>query len=383
MSATQPASAPLLGAAGTPYECGRAYGLAAAPRIRRAVGAYESLVRARARLEWPAAVAYAARYDECIGDLAPRAREELRGIADGAALDYGTVLALNCRSELLFLAGSAAAECSSFGRVSDGEDVVGGQNWDWNPMLSGATTIRGFACGDEPPAVTVGEAGHLAKVGLNAAGLLVCTNTLVALTDGRAVGLPYHVVLRELLRLDSVGEALTYLGSIPKAMAANYLLVDRGGDVKDVEAVGGTGQEIVVLEADRGELCHTNHFLSAGFRELDARAASNAHTYSRLSALEEGLAGVPADPAAVFAVLRDHRGYPNALCSHPSDDDPPYDQRATLASLVANVSRATAWIAVGAPCTARYEAFVVTASGVRRAPDLDERTVPAGASALR
>lgn len=378
------ASVPVLEAKGTPYACGLAYGAAAAARIHGALEAYERLIKARTGLEWPAAVAFASRYDECVGDLAPRSREELQGVASGAGLDYSTLLALNCRSELLFLgAGTPSSECSSFAVVQEGGDVLGGQNWDWNPQLADTTTIRGFACDNEPAALTVGEAGHLAKVGFNAAGLLVCTNTLVSLRDGNVVGLPYHVILRELLRVDSVRAAVAYLGSVPKAMAANYLLADRGGDARDVETVGGSGQEIAVFEIEEGAVCHTNHFLAEEFSPFDARAASSPHTYSRLSALASGLSEGRTDVDALVELMRDHAGFPDSLCSHPSDEVAPYDQRATLASVVVNLSRSTAWIAVGTPCSSTYEAYVVATSGVRRVPELDECTVRSGASTTR
>lgn len=372
---------PLLEARGTPFACGRHYGAAASTRIRGALEAYRGLIRERAGLELPAAVAFAARYDECVGDLAPRSRDELQGVAAGARLPYATLLALNCRSELLFLGGGPPpSECSSFAMVPDCGDVLGGQNWDWNPQLAASTTIRGFACDDEPAAISVGEAGHLSKVGFNAAGLLVCTNTLVSLQDGDCIGLPYHVILRELLRFGSVGEAVAYLGSVPKAMAANYLLADRSGEAKDVEAVGGSGQEIAVLEIEGGTVCHTNHFLDERFKAIDARAAANPHTYSRLSALASGLSDCPTDVDALVRLLRDHAGFPNSLCSHPSDDVAPYDQRATLASVVVNISRSTVWIAVGTPCSSSYEAYEVATAGVQRAPELDECTVRSGAS---
>jgi isopenicillin-N N-acyltransferase-like protein len=291
---------------------------------------------------------------------------ELRGIAKGCGVAYSEILALNCRSELMFVAGGGAmepaTECTSFAvlpsAAADGH-VLGGQNWDWNPMLSGSVIICQGRPDGEPEYVTVGEAGHLAKVGFNAAGLGVCTNTLVSFLDEQIVGLPYHVILRELLRRETLEDAVAYLRGTPRAMSANYLLMHRDGTGQNIETVGGRGQELDITGAEKGLLCHTNHFLCKTLAPLDARVESSPHTRTRLSAMREAL--VKAAPLVELddlqRALSDHAGFPNSVCSHPNEADPPDQRRATLASVVADLTTRTVWIAVGRPCQSRYGGY--------------------------
>ena len=82
-----------------------------------------------------------------MADLAPASLAELHGIADGDQLDYPEVLALNCRSELLFATGTLAAGATEYSSLavqpeaSAGGEVWGAQNWSWNPNLAPSVVV--------------------------------------------------------------------------------------------------------------------------------------------------------------------------------------------------------------------------------------------------
>ena len=177
------------------------------------------------------------------------------------------LLAVNARTEVL--AGAGPTECSVVG--------AGGllaQNWDWHPELSESTVIWIVETGSGW-FVTLSEAGMLAKIGLNDAGLGVCLNLLRSSEDGGHDGTPIHILLRQVLATcRSVDEAVALLAST-KVTASSAVTVAQPGDVATVELSPGGAN---VLRGSVG--AHTNHFLEPpqarprhdGLREHDAAA---------------------------------------------------------------------------------------------------------------
>ena len=140
-----------------PRERGEAFGRAQAEPIAKTLGALRADVRRDGR-HGPGRACRSRRQQQ----------EELEAIARGANVDAHALMAVNARTEIL--AGHGPTECSVVG--------AGGllaQNWDWHP--ESATVIQ-IVEHDEGWFVTLTEAGILAKIGLNDAGLGVCLNLL-------------------------------------------------------------------------------------------------------------------------------------------------------------------------------------------------------------
>src|SRR3954464_6603139 len=177
----------------SPAERGEAFGRALAPQVRHTVATYRRMF-AETRAPVPDHI-----------EIPPHHREEIAGIARGADVDEHDLVAGNARTEIL----AGADECSVIG--------AGGllaQNWDWHPALAESTVIwvveqdrgRWFA--------TLTEAGILAKIGLNHAGLGVCLNILRTSADGGVTGTPIHLLLRDVLEgCRSVGGAIRLLAA--------------------------------------------------------------------------------------------------------------------------------------------------------------------------
>src|SRR5256885_1511245 len=128
---------------GTAAERGRQYGQQAAGRVRASVAAYREVFRHFAGWDWETVRREAARFERPIAAFRPAYLEEMRGIAEGAGVEFGDILAINVRTEVMFAAkareaarGRVPAECTAFGVVPEpgsGEPTVIGQNWDWLP----------------------------------------------------------------------------------------------------------------------------------------------------------------------------------------------------------------------------------------------------------
>src|SRR5260370_37032980 len=76
----------------------------------------------------------------------------------------------------------------------------------------------------------------------------------------------------------------------------------------------------------------------------------------RLDRLRAGVAALGGKPDldTFRTLLADHANYPSGLCCHPDARMHPYDQGATVASVLMDLSGRRMWLADGNPCTAAY-----------------------------
>jgi len=351
---------------GTPAARGRQYGRLAAPRVHRAIAAYRDVFAERAGLEWSEAIAHARTFVADIERFAPDALNEMRGIAEGAAVPFDAVLVLNCRSELMFAAArrkgeTPPGECTSFAVTpeasADGHMLLG-QNWDWVPFAREVCVLVDVRRDDKPSFATIVEAGMLAKVGVNAAGFGLCTNTLVSERDADRPGVPYHVMLRALLDAESVDDAARILGGPQRALSANYLVADKSGQAINFETIAGGKAEIRPTRPQKGLIAHANHFLAPEFAAIDAFVSKSPHSLTRLSAVWQGLeAPEGLSVRRLQEILRGHAHAPNGVCSHPDPTASPLYARTTVASIVSDLTTGEFWFTDGPPCASAYERY--------------------------
>lgn len=205
------------------------------------------------------------------------------------------------------------------------------------------------------------EAGQVAKIGMNSAGLGVCLNFLEHADQG--MGVPVHVILRQILNCAHLGEAIREAYRLPRGGAANILLGHAAGEVLDLEL---TATDADFLYADQGWLVHANHFESLRLRGGDRGILTSQSTLAR-AARARRLFAVAAAQAAVsldtyYAILTDHAHGNYAICRHGSTSEPPLQQTATRASLVMDLTARTMRVAIGQPCQQPYHSIACSTS---------------------
>lgn len=359
---------------GAPLERGRQYGALACDAIHRCIASYRDVFEHRAGLEWSAAVAHAQRFVDAIGDFAHDSLEEMQGIAEGAHVPLDAILVLNCRSELMFAAAhrrgeTPPGECTAFAATPfatrDGHTLLG-QNWDWVPFARDVCVLLDVRRHDGPSFATIVEAGMLAKVGMNAAGVGLCTNTLVSERDENRPGVPYHVMLRALLDAESVDDGGRILGSVQRALSANYLIADRSGHAINFETIAGGSAEVYQTHPQNGLIAHSNHFLCPAFAPIDAYVANSPHSITRLADMRSAIErGERLSVQRSQQVLRTHLHAPNGVCSHPDPGARPLYARTTVASFIADLTVGEFWFTDGPPCESAYEAYRFPANVVQ------------------
>ncbi len=361
---------PHIKVAGGPAERGRQYGEQAAGRVARSVSAYREVFAHYAGWDWNRVRREAARFEGPVAELGSGYLTELRGIAEGANLDWLDVLAINVRTEVMFAAKSAQAagqatgrklpaECSSFAVApppgQPGPTLIG-QNWDWLPHSAQTVVVLEARQDDGPDFVTVVEAGLLAKTGMNSSGLGLAANALVTADDTGEPGIPFHLALRAILDCENVSDAIAVLQSANRSSSANYLIAHRDGIAVDVEAAPGDFARIYFLYPDAaGVLLHTNHFLSDRFTGRDVSVWAMPDSPVRLQRLRAGVtaaAGVTLD--AFRPLLADHANHPSGICNHRDPRVDPLEQGMTVTSVLMDLDAVRMWVSQGNPCTAGY-----------------------------
>jgi isopenicillin-N N-acyltransferase like protein len=255
---------PLIDLSGPPRARGRQYGAAAAGRIRLGVEHYTAQLGGAA--SWPAIQALVQAYLPTIEAFEPAYVEEMRGIAEGAGLDFEAIVLLNARTEILKSAPRRPApepdgctgvvvlpEAAREGRL------IHAQNWDWKVECAETAVVLRIRRDDGPDLLTFTEAGGLARSGLNAAGIAITANYLESDRDYRQVGVPLALIRRKVLESEHLALAMRAVYVTPKSAANNMIVSHAGGLAIDFECAP---DETFQVLPERGLLVHANHWVS-------------------------------------------------------------------------------------------------------------------------
>ncbi|MFN2332513.1 MAG: C45 family autoproteolytic acyltransferase/hydrolase, partial [Halomonas sp.] len=179
---------------GSRHEIGLAHGRTHARLIQRSLEVYDRLFHDFVGIRWAQARIEAERFGRMIERGFPEILEEMDAIAEGAGVEPIDILTLNCRSEISLTRASGG--CSAFA-LAHADNQWLAQNWDWRTdQLHNVVALK-ISGQNQAPLISIGEAGMVAKIGMNAHGIGVCLNAIRSQTCGE--GLPIHVALRKIL----------------------------------------------------------------------------------------------------------------------------------------------------------------------------------------
>ncbi|KAJ5666943.1 peptidase C45 acyl-coenzyme A:6-aminopenicillanic acid acyl-transferase [Penicillium macrosclerotiorum] len=244
---------------GTPYEIGFRHGKEAADLIQGSLDFYKTYFLKKSNLAWAEASEVAQKYLPFLAKYVPQLVEEMRGIADGAKVDFLSILALNTRSEISM--GMMDDGCTSVAWQTQ-EFSTAGQNWDWeDPQKERLVLMHINPSQDEdghkPKVSQVTEAGIIGKSGINSSGVGVFLNAIRA----RGInfnGIPIHLALRHALEMSSRLEAVEKLSSLGFGTSGHIMIADISG----ATSLEFTHVDVVRMEMVDGQIAHTNHFLA-------------------------------------------------------------------------------------------------------------------------
>ncbi len=370
---------PILILTGDAFTRGVQYGRQASQQIQHSIATYARLFAYRRGLNWTTAQVMAETYLPVLEEYVPDLLIELRGIAEGASRKLAEIVALNIRTELL--AGTAASPAHpgyasaadhnrALGVPDDGEcttvialpgatdlgQTLLAQTWDWHSHQRAACVILNIQSPDHPDLLTLTEAGMLAKIGLNRAGIGVCLNLLRSNCDGQAIGIPIHLLLRHILQTHSISLALQAVRQAPVGASSCISIADAYGQAISLELTpGGVG----IIEPQDGWLVHTNHCVTdTGIADECAHdpASSSVPRYNRAIDLITHQRGT-INSDSLMEILRDRQGAPNCICRKPDMHLPTLERTESVAGVVMDMSTQQMYVAPGIPCEVDFEAI--------------------------
>ena len=224
-------------------------------------------------------------------ELSPDLFAEAEGIAAGSGQPFDDVLVYNLMDEEWRYERDPNIGCSTIGTfLHDGGPhharAVLGQNMDLPATMRGSQIVLQIENPDGPDQIVLSGAGMIGLLGVNAAGVGVCVNSVRALPSAEK-GLPVAFVIRELLLRTDAAAAAGYLESVPHASGQHYAIGDPTG-IRGYEC----SSEGCVAGPEGRQLLHTNHILWSAYEDAanDSQHAFEAHgTHTRLTSLRNGL----------------------------------------------------------------------------------------------
>ncbi len=218
----------ILELAGTPYERGRIHGQTLKPQIQ------ELVKRWQADIEKSYSVPASAFIQKLLEDSdfkpaierwTPGLLDEVRGIADGAGLDFPTMFAFQLIDETWVMGPDLGlSKCTSIAaRKRDGRPAFVAQNLDLPVFYNDFPTVLRIRGRGEPDALVFTIPGVIAANGLNDRSVGVCVNAVTQLAYSPK-GLPVAFVIRGILRQKTYDDAVRFLKEISPAAPQNYLI---------------------------------------------------------------------------------------------------------------------------------------------------------------
>ena len=346
------AAFPFIEVAGNARNVGLQYGRKAGERIHRTIEIHRRAL-AEKDIDWALARAAAARLAIRIEATYPRIAAEMRSLAEGADAPLEDIVAINARNELLH---------GSFGKGRAGPDEIDGctsavalptatreghmihaQNWDWRDECAESAIVLKLVPDSGPSMLIFSEAGLMAGVGLNNAGLALTTNHLESARDGQREGIPNVIVRRQVLAQCSLGPAIETVLAAQRGASTNFLISHREGEAIDLEA---TPDEVFWLTPEDDLLVHANHFVTPSARAAvrDLGLLSCADSLYRDSRVRRYLLRDRGriTLSTLQAAFQDRFGAPRAVCRTPVSGP---SSSATVATIIMDTTAQIMWVA--------------------------------------
>lgn len=316
------------------------------------------------------ALQHVSKYIPYIKDYSPEIAAEIGGIAKGAERSYEEIVMLNLLEEVDVSIGvkgnslsAVPPRCTAFaatGKATANGETYLGQSWDTDleSLEHDEAQIFNVKRNSEPNFLAYTYPGMLAAAGLNSEGIGISWNTVPPLEFG--VGVPTYLIVAEILRQKTIGDAIAAILRAKIAGCFNFVLADET-EIYDVEATPSD----VDITYYNGYMGHANHFLSAKFKDKQkmsregGSAACSIIRHNRMNRILGDHSG-SIDRNVCMDALRDHVNYPRSICRHPDPaKSDPSENGITEASWVMVPAKREWWISYGPPCQNKFKKYVV------------------------
>ncbi|MFW6301308.1 MAG: C45 family autoproteolytic acyltransferase/hydrolase [Bacillota bacterium] len=300
-------------------------------------------------------------YSTSIENYSPAITAELKGIAEGAEVDFSDILMISLNEERqLFINNNNCTSFAATGNATFNNRTILGQTWDnyleWHDNFKNLILIR--RSDQNPDIISYTYPGMLAAAGLNSSGIAVCWNSVPRLK--LQLGVPTYIIIDEILRQTTLGNALTAVMRATRAGCFNLVLSDE----KEIYNIEATPDDIEISYSTN-YLSHANHYLSERFASQEPepnnlekykRKASSIIRHNRMTKfLEKEASKISTTSGQKF--LQDHLNQPHSICRHPDLKSDYSDKFLTRAAWVIDPTNKVFWYAEGPPCKNQFLAY--------------------------
>jgi sugar phosphate isomerase/epimerase len=247
---------------GTPYMRGQIHGRSLKPEIQELVKRWKEdlektySVPATTYIE---KLLEASDFKPAIERWTPGLLDEVRGIADGAGIDFPTMYAFQLVDETWVMSKDLGlSKCTAIAARRRGDSpAFVAQTLDIPGFYHGfQTVLRIESSADEPGSLIFTIPGVVAANGLNDRSVAVCVNAVTQLAYS-AKGLPVAFAIRGILRQKTYEEAVRFLKKIQPAAPQNYVI---GGPNMAASFERSANRMVEFIPFEGAEFTyHTNH----------------------------------------------------------------------------------------------------------------------------
>ncbi|QDU10007.1 C45 family autoproteolytic acyltransferase/hydolase [Gimesia aquarii] len=336
---------------GTPREMGRQLGEAACEEVRAFCAIALERLNKTVQVSYEKAKSISESCIPLAESYSQDSVEELRGVAEAVGLPLWELMLLQIRNQ--FTADSDAG-CTALSLPANSErGMVVAQNWDSDPALDPFTVVLTRRPIGKPALMNVTQAGLIAYIGFNEAGIGACVNTLPA--PSRPLGVPHYFTLRGLYEAKSLDEAANAIQRANRAIPVNIMLATPEGPA-DIEA---SIENVYVLHPDETSwITHTNHCLHPEICEYNEQFPELIESHPRKARIDTLLNssanGMNIDEIKV--ALSDHEGHPRSICRHVNHDEGTGFWQ-TVFSAIIEPEQNRMHVSRGTPCDSAYETY--------------------------
>jgi isopenicillin-N N-acyltransferase-like protein len=317
---------------------GKQHGSQIASLVRAAVNQAGSIITGSHQMSDAKLQGLVDYHKEITKNLRPEQFEELRGVAEGAGVDYARLLELFLARELPYgfhdmpqSASCVAEECTAWaaaGEATKEPEPLLAQNRD---CLYDSGEYRIVIIAQpygKQSFVATGRVGSNDGYGVNKEGLAIMapavrpSDSITAANNHQPPGIQSYTLARMILETcETVREAVDLVRHTPPGyMGLNWLIIDRDNHIAKVERSYGRVNVTLPEASDSANkvIAATNHYSSKEMMSLNTSiGGSTRKRYDRISTLLTMKAG-KLDFDAFLELARDHHNGPGELsiCNH-------------------------------------------------------------------
>jgi len=347
---------------GTHREIGRQMGEACGIQVEHSIENAHRLLSEtyeQLQLNWEGAIIQAHKYMPFAEERYPQYVDEMRGIAEGANVPYDDVAVVNAM-EAVTTDALHLTKCTSMAvnqsRTAD-HHVLLVHNEDWVPDDEADVFMLHVSPNDEVPFLAMTYGALLPNIGINAAGIAQCCDTVYP-TDIR-IGIPRVVVSRAVLGARNISQAIRHMVAPQRAAGYNHMLAHESGELFNVEV---SARKFALIYNEDGYVVHTNHYLDYQMQLIEDEPDELISTRVRYSRAERLLKQTPYHTLETLqAIQKDHVNFEDSICNHLIEDDDPLDREKTITALLMDLTTREIYATWGNPCSNVYTRYSLNA----------------------